>query len=627
MADTRSNMTNDIPSRLRRLREMMDHEGITMYMIPDSDPHDSEYVGDHFKCREYMSGFTGSNGMLIVEQGKAGLWTDGRYFIQAERELAGSGITLYKMGEPDTPTVKEYIGRNIEEGGVFAVDGRLITAKAGREYRDIVTSAKADMRADSDLMKDVWDDRPAMSAEPVIVIGDELAGESVPDKISRVRDKMRAGRAGAYVLSRLDDIMWLMNIRGNDVECTPVALSYVYMTMDEVYLFIQDAALTPEAKEHLNVSGVQVLPYESFMEFLKKNLTVTDTASADDCRIMADLRATNYAVYECLTSGDHPDESGRMVSRLVDITNPTEEMEAIRNKSQMAHTREVYIRDSAVLTRFLHYVKKASAGGEKLDEYSLAMKLDDMRSRIPGFMELSFPTISAYGSNAAMMHYEATSDSYSALKPEGMYLVDSGGQYLGGTTDVTRTIAVGPVTDEMKRDFTLVCIGMLRLSDAVFLDGCTGRNLDILARGELWKKGVDYKCGTGHGVGYMLGVHTGPQGIRYRYVADNPETVLKTGMTMSDEPGVYIEGKYGIRTENIIEVTDVYDNSDGHFMGFKHLTWVPVDLDLIDTGLMEPHDIELLNAYHEGVYERILEYMETEEEREWLKSATRPVEA
>ncbi len=614
MTGSLHNSTNDIPSRIDLLRELMAHEGITMYMIPDSDPHDSEYVGDHFKCREYMSGFTGSNGTLVIGRDMAGLWTDGRYFIQAARELAGSGITLFKMGEPGTPTIREFIKENTQPGDVFAVDGCMITAKDGSEYCDIVKSCGGEFRADADLVGSVWVSRPAMSAEPVMVIPDDIAGESVQSKIARVRDEMRIHGSDAYVLSGLDDIMWLMNIRGNDVECTPVALSYVYMTMDDVYLFLQNDSLTPEASAHFEHSGVSVLEYESFMEFLKKRTDSSGgSGNGDDIRIMADLNSTNYAVYDMI--GAH----------VVDITNPTRMMEAVRNEIQMSRTREVYIRDSAVLTRFLHYIKSAVSRGEQLDEYSAAMRLDEMRSHIPGFMERSFPTISAYGPNAAMMHYEATSESYTQLKPEGMYLVDSGGQYMGGTTDVTRTIALGPVTGEMKRDFTLVAVGMLRLADAVFIDGCTGRNLDILARGELWRRGVDYKCGTGHGVGYMLGVHTGPQNIRYRYTAGRPEAVLKTGMTMSDEPGVYIEGEYGIRTENIIEVVDACDTSDGHFMKFEHLTYVPVDRELIDVRYMNAHDREMLNEYHATVCDKIMSYMETEEEREWLRDACAPI--
>ncbi len=609
----------------------MKREGITFYMIFDSDPHDSEYVGDHFMFREYMSGFTGSNGILIVALGSAGLWTDGRYFIQAERELSGSGIDLYRMGERGVPKITEYLKVSLKDGDVLAFDGRLLPAKKGMEYKKIADEAGASLRPDVDAAAVVWTDRPPMPADPLIVIKDDVAGESVPSKLERVRKVMAEHKAGAYVLSHLDDIMWLLNIRGGDVACTPVALSYVYMTADDAHLFIRDSIVTDEAKKHFAAAGVNVHEYDEFMTFMKEEIKTAARDSgaihADDASetnggadktgahtVMLDTGSVSYAIYAMITGAG---------VKTADVINPTNEMEAVRNETQMKLTRDVYIRDSAVLTRFLFGVKEDMKNGEALDEYTLALKLDDMRSKITGFMELSFDTISAYGPNAAMMHYEATEESHAELKHEGMYLVDSGGQYMGGTTDVTRTIALGPVTDEMKRDFTLVCVGMLRLADAVFLEGCTGRNLDILARGELWKRGVDYKCGTGHGVGYMLGVHTGPQNIRYKFNSDMNEAVLKAGMTVSDEPGVYIEGGYGIRTENILEVIDMYDNSDGHFYGFKHLTKVPIDLDLIDASYMEPRDIERLNRYHEDVYDSLFPYMETDDERQKLMEACR----
>ena len=589
----------------------MKREGITFYMIFDSDPHDSEYVGDHFMFREYMSGFTGSNGILIVALDSAGLWTDGRYFIQAERELDGSGIDLYRMGERGVPLIKEYLKNSLKKDDVLAFDGRLLPAKKGMEYKKIADEAGASLRPDVDMAAAVWMGRPSMPSDPLIVITDDMAGESVPSKLDRVRAVMNENKADAYVLSHLDDIMWLLNIRGRDVECTPVALSYVYMTKENAHVFIRDTIVTDEARAHFKSSGVTLHEYDEFIGFLKDGITSDDPESFT---VMADTRSVSYAIYAMIKDAQ---------VQIADVINPTCEMEAVRNETQMKLTREVYIRDSAVLTRFLFTVKEDMKQGEALDEYLLAMKLDEMRARIPGYMELSFDTISAYGPNAAMMHYEATEESRANLAPEGMYLVDSGGQYMGGTTDVTRTIALGPVTEEMKRDFTLVCVGMLRLADAVFLEGCSGRNLDILARGELWKRGIDYKCGTGHGVGYMLGVHTGPQNIRYKFDADRREALIKAGMTVSDEPGVYIEGKYGIRTENILEVVAVYDNPDGHFFGFKHLTKVPIDLDLIDVSYMEPHDIELLNRYHEDVYNSLFPYMETEDERQKLMEACR----
>ncbi|MCR5594788.1 MAG: aminopeptidase P family protein [Lachnospiraceae bacterium] len=615
---------NLIPSRLSRLKDVMHKEGITMYMVPTADPHDSEYVGEHYKFREYLSGFTGSNGTLIVTDKETGLWTDGRYFIQAENELKGSGITLFKMGEKDVPTVKEYIRSNLKKDDVFGIDGRILNTRDGISFEGIVKEREAIMRSDIDLADEVWEGRPKIKSYPVTILGDEITGENTGSRIKRVREKIQKAGADAYILSRLDDICWLMNIRGRDIECNPVVQSYVYMTMDEVHIFILDSALTDEARVYFLSNDICIHPYDEIIPFLKKEISSKKDSAKDKFKVYADLRAVNYAVYTCIkTAGTYDETNNRVIIK--DKPNPTELMEAVRNETELKNIRETYLRDSAALTRFLFGLKKDIRDGKLIDEYTAAMRLDDMRARLQGFMELSFPTISAYGANAAMMHYEATECDHSDIRPEGMYLVDSGGQYLGGTTDVTRTIALGPVTDEMRRDFTLVCVGMLKLADSVFMEGCTGRNLDILARGALWKYGTDYKCGTGHGVGYILGVHTGPQNIRYRYNERVREEVLKAGMTLSDEPGVYIEGKYGIRTENILEVKDAFENSDGRFLKFEHLTYVPIDLELIDTSYMEKSDVERLNRYHESVREKLYGYMETEEERIWLERATASV--
>lgn len=615
---------NVISDRIGKLRSIMKREGVSMYMIPDSDYHNSEYVGEYFMCREYMSGFTGSNGILIVTADEAALWTDGRYFIQAARELEGSGINLMKMGEPGVPKIEEYIREHINSGETFGIDGRIINAKDGLKYESIIKKQGGSIRADLDLVNEIWEDRPAMSAKPLIVLPDDVSGEDVKSKLARVREKMKEKECKSFVLSKLDDIMWLMNIRGGDVDYTPVALSYVYLTGDEAYLFIQERSLTAEAAGHFDRSGVKVKPYDSFIGFLAGQDPCSDGA------VLFDPGETNYAVYQVIKDSAKKNakagtDGDGINDLMVEAPNPTEGMEAVRNEVQRKLTAEYYIKDSAALTRFLYQIKKEVSAGAVINEYEAAMKLDAMRAKIPGFMDLSFTTISAYGANAAMMHYEATEDSNSELKPEGMYLVDSGAQYMGATTDVTRTIALGPVTKEMIKSYTLVCIGMLRLADAVFLDGCTGRNLDVLARGELWKRGIDYKCGTGHGVGYILGVHTGPQNIRPRFREGLREVPLKPGMTVSDEPGVYIEDGFGIRIENIIEVTKRFENGDGTFYGFEHLTWVPLDPELIDVSYMEPSDIRLYNAYQKGVRERLGEYMESEEELKWLENVTRSI--
>ncbi len=605
-----SNM-NLIPSRIESLRAYMKSEGITMIMIPTSDPHDSEYVGDHYKFREWLTGFTGSNAKVIVTGEEAGLWTDGRYFIQAANELEGSGIILFKEREPGVPTVKEYVKSHISSGDVFAVDGRLITAKEGEDLADILSEAGAEFKVDTDPASAVWEGRPGADPGRIFVLGTELTGVSTADKLSEVRSRMQEMGADIFVLSKLDDICFLADIRGNDIACTPVAYSYMYVTSDEAHIFLYEESVGDDVRVHLEEAGMTVHPYGGFDMFLAERASSMESAS-----VLIDSRSINFTIYKTIT--DH-------ARRIMDKPNPTTDMESVRNETQLERIREVYVRDSAALTRFLFWMKE-NVGKEEISEYSAALKIDGMRSEIEGFIELSFDTISAYGSNAAMMHYEATPENFAIVKPEGMYLVDSGGQYMGGTTDVTRTIAVGKVTDEMRRSFTLVCIGMLRLADAVFLEGCTGRNLDILAREPLWRRMTDYKCGTGHGVGFMLGVHTGPENIRSKFVEGMREAPLKAGMTLSDEPGVYIEGEYGIRTENILEVKDAGTSADGHFLKFEHLTWVPIDLELIDTSYMEPTDIELLNRYHEGVYSHIAPFMEDERELEWLKNATKSVQ-
>lgn len=624
--------TDTVTDRIDRLRSLMAKEGIDIYLITDSDYHNSEYIGDFFKCREYMSGFTGSNGQIVVTGTEALLWTDGRYFIQAASELENSGIILMKMGEPGVPTIREYITEHIKEGDTLGFDGRVVSAKSGIAYEKTAAAHGARIRCDLDLVGEIWPDRPGLVSHPVMVLDDKTAGETVDSKLRRVRERIAKEGACGYVLSSLDDICWLLNIRGNDIECTPVVLSFLYLDSDSVHLFINDSALTDEADRHFMNNRIQVHGYNDFIPFLDRRAALLTESPGKGSSLLADLNRTNYAVYNCInqwkreSGGQNPEVAAASnlygAVSIIDKPDPTREMEAVRNEVQLELIRRYYIQDSAVLTRFLYQLKKEVKNGKTISEYDAAMRLDRMREDIPGFIELSFPTISAYGANAAMMHYEAKGDDSSVIKPEGMYLVDSGGQYLGATTDVTRTIAVGEVTDEMKRDYTLTCVGMLRLADAVFLEGCTGRNLDILARGELWKRGIDYKCGTGHGVGYILGVHTGPQNIRNRYNPDMTEAVLKAGMTVSDEPGIYIQDKYGIRIENILEIGDAFTNSDGHFLRFEHLTWVPLDPELIDVKYMEPSDIKLLNAYNTGVYERLKGIINDDEESKWLRTVT-----
>lgn len=591
--------------RITALQTLLREAGIDYYIVPTADYHNSEYVSDYFKMREFLSGFTGSAGTLVVSGKEAGLWTDGRYFVQAESELEGSGIILYRMHEENVPTIKEYLEKNVEEGQTIGFDGRVVDAFFGKELEEAFGGKNVTLAYDRDIAVQLWQDRPAMPVSRIWVVPEESCGMGVTEKLGKVREKMAEEGAAHLLLSKLDDIMWLCNIRANDVECNPVALSYAFISREKAVLFIQSAALTEETRGYLAENGVTCEEYDHAAAYLK--------SCEIDGKVWCSCADISYMLYKLVQDR----------TELVDKKNPTELMKAVKNPVELEHIRECYIRDSAALTKFLFWMKE-NAGKTAMDELSVAAKLDGMRAEIPGFLDLSFPTISAYKSNAAMAHYSATEEHFSRIDAEGFYLVDSGGQYEGGTTDVTRTIALGAVTDEMKLHFTKVACAMLRLADARFLYGCTGRNLDIIARAPLWECGLDYKHGTGHGIGYILNVHEGPHSLRWQYKQEIPETKLEEGMIVSDEPGMYVQDSHGIRTENIVEIVKEEKNEYGQFMGFRHLTYVPIDLDAIDTQHMEPSDIRKLNAYHERVYEKLAPYFEGAE-LELLKKATRAV--
>lgn len=591
--------------RITALQTLLREAGIDYYIVPTADYHNSEYVSDYFKMREFLSGFTGSAGTLVVSGKEAGLWTDGRYFVQAESELEGSGIILYRMHEENVPTIKEYLEKNVEEGQTIGFDGRVVDAFFGKELEEAFGGKNVTLVYDRDIAVQLWQDRPAMPVSRIWVVPEESCGMGVTEKLGKVREKMAEEGAAHLLLSKLDDIMWLCNIRANDVECNPVALSYAFISREKAVLFIQSAALTEETRGYLAENGVTCEEYDHAAAYLK--------SSEIDGKVWCSCADVSYMLYKLVQDR----------TELVDKKNPTELMKAVKNPVELEHIRECYIRDSAALTKFLFWMKE-NAGKTAMDELSVAAKLDGMRAEIPGFLDLSFPTISAYKANAAMAHYSATEEHFSRIDAEGFYLVDSGGQYEGGTTDVTRTIALGAVTDEMKLHFTKVACAMLRLADARFLYGCTGRNLDIIARAPLWECGLDYKHGTGHGIGYILNVHEGPHSLRWQYKQEIPETKLEEGMIVSDEPGMYVQDSHGIRTENIVEIVKEEKNEYGQFMGFRHLTYVPIDLDAIDTQHMEPSDIRKLNAYHERVYEKLAPYFEGAE-LELLKKATRAV--
>ena len=592
-----------IRDRLKALRTEMKAAGVDYYMIPTADFHNSEYVNDYFKVREYFSGFTGSSGTLLVWQGSAGLWTDGRYFIQAERELDGTGVELFRIGNEGVPTITEFLQKNMGEGAVLGFDGRVISAQAGKEYEEKLADKKVSFVYDKDLSVGIWTDRPAFPAGKVTVLDEKIAGKTFEEKRGEVMKKLEKENADSFLLTRLDDLMWLFNIRGCDVECNPVALSYGYLSKERSVLFIQKSALDDEVSAYLEKKGVQVEEYDSIVTYLK-NLPAKG-------KLLADKRYCSYCLYKTVSE----------TQTIVEKKNPTELLKAVKNPVELANMEKMYLKDSLALTKFIRWLK-TNIGKMEITEITAADRLEEFRREVPEFLGLSFPTIGGYMANAAMMHYEATPENYAVLKPEGLFLVDSGGQYLGATTDVTRTIALGPVSDEIRKHYTVVAAGMLQMTNARWLHGCTGRNLDILARQPVWNIGQDYKCGTGHGVGYILNVHEGPQGLSWQYTEGRPEAVIEPGMDVTNEPGIYIEGSHGIRIENVMVAENDVKNEYGQYMHFKTITWVPLDMDAIDEKYLTETQKEYLYAYQREVYDKLSPFL-NEEEREWLRAETR----
>ena len=592
-----------ILNRLAALQAKMQEKGIDYYMIPTEDFHNSEYVNDYFKVREYFCGFTGSNGTLVVWKNGAGLWTDGRYFIQAEKELEGTTVELFRMLDEGVPTIEEFLKENMTQGQTLGFDGRVLSAKDGLKYEKVLADKQIAVFYEEDLAESIWTDRPPFPAGKVTALDEELVGESVEKKLERTLEQVEKEGADSLLLTKLDDLMWLFNIRGCDVECNPVAMSYGFLEKDSAVLFIQQNVLDDSVRQYLEQKKVRVEEYSDVVAYLE--------GLPQGKKTLVDMRYCSYTLYKTLMKTQIP----------VEKKNPTELLKAVKNPTELAHMEEIYLKDSVALTKFIYWLK-SNIGKTEITEITAADYLEQKRREIPEFLGLSFPTIAGYKANAAMMHYEATPEDHAVLKPEGMLLVDSGGQYLGGTTDVTRTIVLGPLTEDEKLHYTAVAAGMLQMTYARWLYGCTGRNLDILARQPIWNMGLDYKCGTGHGVGYILNVHEGPQGLRWRYVEGASEAVLEAGMDVTNEPGIYIEGSHGIRIENVMVAENDVKNEYGQFMHFKTLTWVPIDMEAIDEKQMTETQRALLYAYQRQVYDKISPYL-TEEEAEWLKKETK----
>ncbi len=634
---------NEHAQRISALREVMRENGAGAVLMTVADYHGSEYNADFFKSLQYYSGFSGENSTLIVMENEADIWVDGRYFIQAEREIEGSGITLQKMGESGVPTVEEFLASQVPSGITFCFDGRSIMREKGLTMERILSARGVSIRADLDLAGLAWTDRPALPSHPVFLLDEKkYAGEVVGDKLTRLRRVMKEHGCRYYASSKLDEIMWLFNIRGGDVECNPVALSYTFVTEDGAYLFIQKSEVSDELRAYADEKGITLREYADFARFVREYPYKGS--------VLLDPSFTSYTVYEAVRAGlaEAADNASAAESaaaeskakpaaahkadtqavqgssaplQIVEANSPVDYMKAVKNATELRNFREVYIEDSAQLTRFIIWVKK-NAGKIPMTEGSAAKYLDGLRAQIKDFVGLSFPTISAYGPNAAMMHYEP---GYAGdpVKPEGMLLVDSGGHYMRGTTDVTRTMALGPVTEDMRRSYTLTVNSNLSLLACKFLAGCDGMALDIIAREPMWEVGMDYKCGTGHGIGYLLNVHEGPQTIRYRKRDAADHTPFAPGMVVSDEPGVYKAGQYGIRIETILECVEEETTADGTFLGFRPLTFVPLDRDLIDPQYLTQKTKKLLNDYHRETYDKLSPLL-NEDENKWLKEQCAP---
>ena len=574
-------------------------------IIPTDDFHASEYVGAHFRGRHYVSGFTGSAGTLVVTADWAGLWTDGRYFLQAGQQLEGSGIELCKMGEPGVPTIPEYIEKTLEAGQTLGFDGRVVTARQYEGYQRIAEKKQGKIVSDVDLLDEIWAERPALSAEPAWELPVSLTGRSRQEKLHQVRREMESLGADTLVLSSLMDVCWLMNLRGNDVDCTPVMLSFAAVTMTDAVLFVNPAILSTEIQAHLKEDGVTIRPYACVYEYTKK--------LPEDSTVMMNLNVVNSLIRACVPAS----------VRVIDHVDPTELPKAVKNATEVEGFRKAHVQDGVAVTRLMYWLKH-NVGKIPMDELSVAEKLEEFRRERPDYIGPSFAPIIAYGAHGAIVHYSPTKESNIPVEPRSLLLADTGGHYLQGTTDITRTFAMGELTYEEKHLYTAVCRGNLHLAHARFLHGCTGLNLDILCGEPMWKLGLDFKHGTGHGVGYILNVHEGPNAFRWKQSPSLSNAVLEPGMVTTDEPGLYLTGKFGIRLENELMCKKLTDNEYGTFLGFEILTMIPFDLDAVLPEEMSEEERQWLNEYHQKVYETVAESL-PEKERIWLREATRQI--
>ncbi len=596
----------EVTEKIAALQSLMAEQGMDAYIVPTADFHQSEYVGEHFMARAFLTGFTGSAGTAVVTRTKSYLWTDGRYFLQAAAQLEGSGIILMKSGEEGVPEIAELLEKELGDGAVIGFDGRTVGIRQGREYEEIARRKGGKIICQEDLVDKIWQNRPPLPQNPAFSLDVRYAGEDVSSKLKRVREKMEEYQASALLLTGLDDIGWMLNIRGRDVEYFPLLLSYAVVTMDGVELYVDARKLDSSIKKHLLHNCIQVHNYDSIYGRMKK--------FTKDERIWLDEAQVNYALSQNLAP-DVPVVIGE---------NPLILMKAVKNDVEVENIRKAHLKDGVAHTKFMYWLKQ-NVGKIQITEMSASEKLEELRAEQGDFISPSFGPISAYKEHAAIVHYSSSPETNVELKPEGLFLTDTGGNYFQGSTDITRTVALGPVTDEERAHFTTVVASMLNLADVVFLHGATGMNLDYAAREPFWRQRLNYNHGTGHGVGYLGNIHEPPQRFMWKPpVNGSAAPALEKNMVITDEPGIYIEGSHGIRIENELLVCEDEKNKYGQFMRFEHLTFVPIDLDALEPGLLTERELGLLNAYHGQVYEKISPYLD-EEERGWLKMYTREV--
>ena len=593
-----------VAERLSALRKCMQDKHIDMYIVPTADFHQSEYVGEHFKARAYITGFTGSAGTAVITLHDAKLWTDGRYFLQAAKELEGTGVTLMKMFEPGVPTIEEYLEAELKSGQTLSFDGRVVSVGEGDAYASIAKKNGAKIDYQEDLIDAIWTDRPPLSEEPVWFLEEKYSGESSKSKLSRIRKEMEDAGCDTHIVSTLDDICWTLNIRGNDIDFFPLVLSYAIIKKDRFELYIDERKLDDKLKSILKKDDVILHPYNDIYEDVKK--------LPENATVLIDKAKLNYAIFNNIPAS---------VS-IVNKRNPEILMKALKNPVEVENIKKAEIKDSIAHVRFMKWLKE-NLGKIKITEMSASEKLDEFRAEMGNFIRDSFEPISSYGPHSAIVHYSSSPETDVELKEGSLYLSDTGAGFYEGSTDITRTYALGEVPKKMKDDFTIVAISNLQLASAKFLQGSSGLTLDILARKPFWDRGLNYNHGTGHGVGYLLNIHEGPAGFRYKFRAGETEEIQE-GMVITDEPGLYIEGSHGIRLENELLARKGVQNEYGQFLYFETITLIPFDLDAINPAILDEENKKLLNEYHKRVYEEIAPHL-NEEEKAFLKKYTRAV--